>query len=84
MSSIACSEVQFVDVKIHQLHTNLGKVTTVIYCFRLLDLYRKCRGAASGVCPGRDRHRGFPGQSHDFLSGQCDRSDLEKITASVV
>ncbi len=82
MSSIACSEVQFADIKIHQLQTNLGKVATVIYCFRLLDLHRKCRRVASGVCPGRDRHRGFSGQSHDILSGQCDRSDLEKFTSS--
>ena len=82
MSSLACSEVQFVDIKIHQLQTNLGKVTMVIYCFRLLDLYRKCRRVASGFCLGRDRHRGLSGQPHDILSGHCDRSDLEKITAS--
>ena len=83
MSSIACSEVQFVDIKIHQLQTNLGKVATVICCFRLLDLHRKCRSVASGVCPGRDRHRGFSGQPHDILSGQCDRFDLEKFTSSL-
>lgn len=36
MSSIACSEVHFVDIKVHQLQTNMGKVITVNYCFRLL------------------------------------------------
>lgn len=69
MSSIGCSEVQFVDITIHQLQTNLGKVTTVIYCFRILHVYRKIRRVAPGVCLGGDRHGGFPGQPHDLLSG---------------
>lgn len=81
MLSIACTEVQFGDIKIHQLQTNLGKVM-VIYCFRLLDLYRKVRHVNSGVCPGRDRHRSISGQSHGILSGQRDRSDLKRTSAS--